>query len=530
MEIASVAFLEESSGDREFGGYGDHTRIDLTNRWIERNVNAGPPPSEASFPLPYAFSALGISTAAMVDIEIALGTENNLFYKAIMTFACIHYSKGHSKPALQWIMKLPNEWLQNCVQSFLHHHGADKSKRDLLLLAIRTERFDVAFWILQSTPLIGTRTNGPNFLYEAAARGSLPIITLLHTTGSSIIARGRSDAQVLSNDQLLALSNSLSKSSAHRSSYTDQSQNDTALFAAIRNGRLSAVRLLLDLGADIETLNVYDTNDTGSSFPLWKYFTSLGFAVSLGQKEIVELLIDRGAESNPKLPQNTDGSLISLERIKLSMQLRKVEQPLLFAMERQNTWNDSLIALLIKRGADQNADPYFMRPLTQAIQKGNTQAVIQLLAAGANVNAHLFDNEPDLGYEFPFHVAIGGYPQTSQIILELLRKGVDMKYSNKGWPPLIIAIQHRNPGLVGLLLREGANPEPQGKRRISPLIERICLNELDLTQLPRASGASKRRPGYTSAPGYDERRFTPIEFAQVLERRRIQKILAVHYP
>lgn len=375
-----------------------------------------------------------ICTMAGADIESTLGIEHPLFYTVALTNACIHYAKGHVGPALQWLRKLPAGWLPSLVQPFFDSHSTGDNASNLFLLAVNKERFDVAICMLKSTPALGLSTNGPNFLYEAAAQGSLPIITLLVAAGSSIHARGRRDAKITDADEPLAGSY-LPLSSYDKQSAVDKSPNDTALFVAIRNDQLSAVRLLIDLHADIESLD--------RVYRLDGYCTALGFAIIVGHKDIVKLLLDRGAKPNPRVPRQ--------ESRKGYFLLNVVEQPLLLATISQNKWDDSLAPLLIERGADVNYGRYFVKPLIQAIRGRATQNVIQLLAAGASVNTHPNDLDGSFCGHSPLHTAIkyGTYGSNPEIIEELLKKGAEVNYSNyAGDPPLISAIIQKDQSLV----------------------------------------------------------------------------------
>ena len=356
--------------------------------------------------------------------------------------------------------------------------------------------------MLRSTPALGLNKDGPNFLHDAAAQGSLSIITLLIAAGSSIHARGRGDAKPIAAKEVSTFPGFDFASSP---STTDKLQNDTALFAAIRNDRISALRLLIDLGANIESL---DPGDNGQN-----YYTALGFAVLLGRKESVNLLLDRGAKPNVQ----ASGPGI-------------VRQPLSLAFDRSEKWDKSIAPLLIERGADLNCGWYFRRPLIQAIGHGATEPVAQLLAAGADVNTHpTEDFERAIHDQSPLHtvIVLTIHQRNPEIIEELLKYGANVNYSSAAFdPPLIYAIAQKDAGLVELLLRWHAKPDPQGERQISPMLEAIYINEPKIVHLLLQYGADMRREGYLSALEYENRRIRPLDFARILNRRRIQKILA----
>ena len=65
------------------------------------------------------------------------------------------------------------------------------------------------------------------------------------------------------------------------------------LSLAVNHGHLEIVRLLLDLGADVDErimLNELEEPTPSWGFPLW-------YAALAGQRDIVELLLDRGRRS-----------------------------------------------------------------------------------------------------------------------------------------------------------------------------------------------------------------------------------------
>ena len=362
--------------------------------------------------------------------------------------------------------------------------------------------------MLKSTPTLGLSTDGHNFLWEAAEQGSLHMITLLVAAGSSIHARGRTNAKVTITEEnshrLLSSPVSLTAK--------ETAMNDTALFAAIRNNQLLAVQLLLDLGAESESLDLGNKSGT--------YLTALGFAVLMGHKDIVILLLDRGAKLNPQIAPRG--------KYEDALPVKNIEQPLSLAMRSKKKWDDSLSPLLINRGADVNHGFNMFKPLIQAIEGRITQPVTELLAAGAKVDCYENQFNTELFGPSPLQTAIklNVHKYNSEIIEELLKNGADVNYStDDADQPLILAIRQKDQNVVDQLLHWRAKPNPQGERQTSPLLEAVRVNEPDIVRLLLRNGANTREKVYRRESGIEKRRITALELAQSLRRRRIQKIL-----
>jgi ankyrin repeat protein len=112
---------------------------------------------------------------------------------------------------------------------------------------------------------------------------------------------------------------------------------------------------------------------------------------------------------------------------------------------------------LLQRGADPSASGDSIAPLALAVWVENTDAIKELLHAGANVNAATTD-------------AVAGLNETALSLL--LSKGADPNLADEeGLRPLQIAamVYAGNDRLAGLLLNAGADPNAKDPEGHTPL-------------------------------------------------------------
>jgi ankyrin repeat protein len=202
---------------------------------------------------------------------------------------------------------------------------------------------------------------------------------------------------------------------------SSKAYQNTALHQAADLGRVDIVQLLLDQGADIEAKNEL-------------FATPLHIAVWAGYQDIVELLLlDNKANIEAKY---ADGI-----------------SPLHVAVLKGYR---SIVELLLDRGASTGAkDNEGWSPLHIAASKGdgckgNIVMIRLLIKKGADIEAT--DNEGNTA----LHTA------TSQayihVIKLLLKKGANIEAKdNEGNTPLCVAVSWGYPSVVKLLIKQGAN-------------------------------------------------------------------------
>ncbi|KAK3670456.1 hypothetical protein LTR78_009697 [Recurvomyces mirabilis] len=194
----------------------------------------------------------------------------------------------------------------------------------------------------------------------------------------------------------------------------------SALYYASSLGLEATVKEFLQNGADVNEVGGY-------------YSTALHAAVYLGHKDIVQILIDAGADlefrtdrAYPKSIPDTSSGLIA-----------------------------KFLNVVLETSADVNV--YGRRwgtPLQYAAKKGHREIVMMLLKAGANVNA---EGEPRSALQ---DVARAGDLETARL---LVKAGADLEMDIDGHgTPLQLASWFGNPGIVQFLIEAGANVKAKG--------------------------------------------------------------------
>jgi ankyrin repeat protein len=201
----------------------------------------------------------------------------------------------------------------------------------------------------------------------------------------------------------------------------------TALGAAAYGGRREMVELLLNNGANVNSKQR-------------EYGSALAAAAAIGNTEIVELLLDRGADINMK---------------------GKYGSPLDSAAHRRQ-WE--VLKLLLDRGADINAvGGYYGSTLQAASTTGDTEMVELLLDQGADVNLE--------GGEHGSALAAAAHRGDIETVKILLGRGANINIRGKHGPPINVAADSEHWEVVELLMDRGAdiNVTEPGYRNISLL-------------------------------------------------------------
>lgn len=198
------------------------------------------------------------------------------------------------------------------------------------------------------------------------------------------------------------------------------------LFEAVRQENIEELRDLLSKGASLATWNGEDRTplevavDSGNlamvelllkseavRVPSGFMNAALILAVARGEREMTELLLERGADVNVKgslgqtpLHRAVDSENVGLARLLLergadvNAEDHGRETPLHRAVHSANT---ELTELLLERGADVHAkDRWEKTPLVGAVSQGNIEQVKLLLERGADVKARDYDGKTPL--------------------------------------------------------------------------------------------------------------------------------------
>ncbi|SCO16926.1 related to ankyrin [Fusarium fujikuroi] len=183
---------------------------------------------------------------------------------------------------------------------------------------------------------------------------------------------------------------------------------------AIFSGCTDAVAYLIREG----NLDINDRSG-GNATPLF-------FACYTKNKEIVELLLDNGADINAR----SDG-----------------EVPLHISVEEGS---DAITEMLISRGADVSVvDNDGRTALNIASMSGNTKAARHLIDSGADISHETKDGFTPLSM-----ASSRGHVELAKL---LIKSGADVNQAlANGYRPLLLAVRYDHPELAALLIDEGA--------------------------------------------------------------------------
>jgi len=205
---------------------------------------------------------------------------------------------------------------------------------------------------------------------------------------------------------------------------------ETALIAAVKQGKKEIVDLLLAKGADV---NGRDSKFGG---------TPLIWAALNGKTEIVGLLLEKGADLKGREKYN-GLSAIHSAAVK---------------------GNDETVRFLLDKGAPVDArDNEARTPLMWAANSGKVETVKLLLDSGANLEAA----EAERGMNALMSAAMMGRTGTVQLLLD---RGANIeKTDHDGRTPLMWAAQYVRLETVKLLLKRGADVKVRDKKGNSVL-------------------------------------------------------------
>lgn len=235
-----------------------------------------------------------------------------------------------------------------------------------------------------------------------------------------------------------------------------------AIYLAVEKNHKKFVKKLLDANADIDLQSQYE-----GPFPVCEQFTPLQLAVKLNLYEIVELLINYGANVNACCSIIEEHLYMGhpsfvIYRNAILPNTMHHFTPLHIAV---NNENEEIVDLLIDNIADVNSSPKYnftfclhatsKTPLGIAIKKKNLTLVEKLITAGADVNISSWND-----YWTPLHLA--AELNAIEIALLLINNGANVNAVSNislGYcttTPLRIAIKNNHLEMVKLLVNNGA--------------------------------------------------------------------------
>jgi ankyrin repeat protein len=186
-----------------------------------------------------------------------------------------------------------------------------------------------------------------------------------------------------------------------------------ALAEAVKNGSIEAVRFLIEKGVDV-------------NYRRGSELIPLHLAAAAGKKQMVELLLNAGADPNPPMGSGVSPPLHDVI-------IRADEQA-----------SEEIVRLLVAAGADVNAPGSLQyTPLHHAVVRGSPALVRFLLESGAQVNA------VDIDGRTPLHAAVG-FPPAVGLPAGVARPGLPTPAAQKQ--------------IVRLLLENGADANLRTRR------------------------------------------------------------------
>jgi len=241
----------------------------------------------------------------------------------------------------------------------------------------------------------------------------------------------------------------------------DDVNEQTPLHLAAFGGRKEIVELLISKGADVNSRTMWNPkHKTG--------WTPLLYAVDHGHKEVAELLIAKGADVNAKVdvggtPLHFAAALDHKEIVELLI----AEGADVNGKSRRETPLDTAFQfghketadLLRKHGGTTGEE---IKAVLDAAKTGNIESIKQYLASGADVNAEVGD-----GLTLLFIPAFGGHTEITELIIA---EGADVNAKDKiGMTPLHGAVVLDRKETVELLIANGAAVNAKTVKRETPL-------------------------------------------------------------
>lgn len=253
------------------------------------------------------------------------------------------------------------------------------------------------------------------------------------------------------------------------------------LIVKIKKNDIAGVRKVIDLGADIN-LPYYDK-------------TPLGYAVQEGNVEIVNLLLEKGADPNTEFDNH-------------SLLIFAINQEI----KTDKTQKFEITRLLVEKGkADLDiSSSEGDTPLHIAAGYGNLKLIQSFVEHGADINAK------DENDRTPLHKAAIGW--NLDVVKFLVHHGANLNSKDdNGQTPLHITTKWNEIKTIQYLLKHGADINSKDDNGQSPLFEAIRWNSIETIQYLLKHGADrnlKNRWGHT-----------PLEHARKLLNQDAVKIL-----
>jgi len=226
----------------------------------------------------------------------------------------------------------------------------------------------------------------------------------------------------------------------------------TSLCIAVENENLELVKLLLELGADV---------NQGIS----NGYTPLHIAASNGYIEIAEFLVRNRANVNKSENKGFTPIFLAIKHKHSKMVRLLIENGADINKQAECGWSpfhaiagagvydSEILEIFLKNKGDincRNKEGY--SPIHLAIARGDIELINILLEKGGDIDQKLNDGRTLLHYAVE--------REELEVARFLLEKGIDINASDaNGWTALYIAVKNEYKEIIELLLEKGANIE-----------------------------------------------------------------------
>jgi ankyrin repeat protein len=262
----------------------------------------------------------------------------------------------------------------------------------------------------------------------------------------------------------------------------------TPLGIAVEQGDLSLIKDLLFAGARVNPIDQHDEE-----------VLALSMAIRSKNTEVIQLLLDNGADINSRLGCDTplaatiESGVIEMIDWLLERGADPAdEDALLQAMSQSIDLVQRLLRSFSKRYPYGKGD-YGSKALLRAVRAQDLPLVQALLQANIGVGGNWFDNHHFHEYKTPLVIAIEVNDQ--ELVEMLLSKVADLnrlvRYGGERRTALLVAVSVGSPQMIQLLISRGANLNLAATRGIdrTPLQMAAEKGRLEVVQLLIEKGA-----------------------------------------
>ena len=363
----------------------------------------------------------------------------------------------------------------------LMSHGADtnslnKHRQTPLHVAVNTSISHLALCeslLIHDAKINEVGQDGNQPLHLACKHGNYKIGSLLVVSGADVTARNRQGATPLQLTRQQVLKRHVLRCR------TRNCDHGSALHLATATADVSAVKLLVECGADVDVLNkcgqtpLHSAAGGGKDCPkLCETLLKLGAKIGITDEDgnqPLHLACKQGYTKTGKLFLSFGADCNAVNK--------HGQTPLATATDNKQDCSE-LCVVLLKNGAKIDVvDKDGNEPLHTACHQGHTETSKLLLSNGANVNAINKHGET------PLHVSCRGLRDCPEICESLLEQDAKTDVMDEnGNQPLHLACNQGRPQIVKVLVTYGADVNAVNKLGQAPL-HITCNGEKDFSQL-----------------------------------------------